>query len=147
MKEHEVTQDETSRGLDALGSHERGLASEGLEGRVASRSFAALASARAGGVQRVIPTAAGHQRWRVNAGLRLAAGVAVAALIGTALVGRNSGQHSAASADPIAMTTDAEWALVFASTGADELMTDAERLSESFGVWSPEETLSIEGAM
>lgn len=135
-----------SRGLDDLAQAERSVADANLESRVAAATLPTLVQARAGAIGlRVSGTPAPARPWRFMAGVRIAAGLGLAAVLTLVLMNRG-GPGPRAIGEPPTAFTDAEWSLVFADSGTSELFSDADRLGERLQSWEidPE---SAEGAM
>ncbi|CAG1009562.1 hypothetical protein PHYC_03718 [Phycisphaerales bacterium] len=133
--------------LDALACRERSLPNAAFESRVADTSFRHLIEARAQSQGlRIVGQPAAGTAWRFSAGFRLAAGLALAALVGAAMLGRGN-MPRASERDRLVIATDSEWAMVFAESGTADLFTEAEQLSKAIRTWEVEDTLSNEGAM
>jgi hypothetical protein len=124
--------------LDALARATRREPDAGFEERLARASAGVLTSAAADrrGL-RLAGEPAAPARRRIHAGisvgLRVAAALALASLVGAALLGR--GGSPTAHASTITLS-DEDLSLVFDDLGMASLMSDADALAESVRGWS-----------
>lgn len=149
------------RRLDAMGSRERASAPRGLEDRLFAASLQALRTGEApAGAAR--DRQAGTRGWFMNPGLRLAAAVAIVALVGAAAWRWNAGTPTVVPSAPIASgttpspalsdddaTLQADFESFFAS--ADEVIEPSGDLAEaapsSDSFWDSDSLTQLEDSM
>jgi len=144
---------ELSRALDRLGEADRHAPDGAFESRLALATTTSLttSAAQRRGLRLVGGVPAAPKGVRLGAGLRLAAAVALAATLLTAMLARSPSGGSLAATDPLAgpAVTDSEWSAIFGGGELDQLFADADILNQRIlGEWTVDDALlDDQGAM